>query len=73
MPLDKTQPYGEIYGDADGRHYFQDGAYFDAQGKEIGAKPAKPGRQAKPAEQQAPAAPEDTASQVTSQLGDALA
>lgn len=69
MPLDKTQPYGEIYGDADGRRYFQDGAYFDAQGKEIGAKPAKPGRQAKPAEQQAP---EDTASQVTSQLGDAL-
>lgn len=71
MPLDKTQPYGEIYGDTDGRRFFQDGIYFDAQGKEIGAKPAKPGRQTKPVEQQAPA-PEDTTSQVSSQLGDAL-
>ena len=39
MSLDKTRPYGEVFGDSPYR-YAQDGKYFDAQGNEI--KEAKP-------------------------------
>ena len=35
--LDRSQPYGELFGDFTGRRYEQDGAYFDAAGIEVGA------------------------------------
>ena len=35
--LDRSQPYGELFGDLTGRRYEQDGAYFDAGGIEVGA------------------------------------
>jgi len=35
--LDRSQPYGELFGYLTGRRYEQDGAYFDAGGIEVGA------------------------------------
>src|SRR5574337_154089 len=43
--LDRSKTFGIIFGDEEGRHFEQDGKFFDAQGKEIGA--AKRGRPAK--------------------------
>lgn len=51
--LDKSRSYGEIYGDANGARFVQDGALFDALGNLIGeaAQEAKPrGRRAKSAD-----------------------
>lgn len=35
MKLDRTRPYGEIFGGADGAKYVQDDATFDADGNPI--------------------------------------
>jgi hypothetical protein len=35
--LDRSKPYGELFGDLTGRRYEQEGAYFDAGGSEVGA------------------------------------
>lgn len=42
--LDKQKPYATIHGDTEGRVYEQDGATFDAEGKEWQppASPATP-------------------------------
>jgi len=41
MPLDKSRPYGTVHGDLEGRHFSQDGKYFDASGEEIPDKVIK--------------------------------
>lgn len=38
MKLDKSKPYGTIYGDLDGRAFVQDGRYFNAAGELIGGE-----------------------------------
>ncbi len=52
MALDKTKPYGEVYGQSTVR-YEQDGKQFDVHGDEI-----KPKADAQVAETNAPKAPE---------------
>lgn len=67
--FDKTRDYGEIFGDAEGRRYMQDGAFFDVNGKQVGvandAPKAARGKRAPAVEQ--PAEPTPT-SQVDAQL-----
>jgi hypothetical protein len=36
--LDKSKPYGEVFGDPQGHRYEQDGKLFDALGEEIVVK-----------------------------------
>lgn len=31
--LNRNEPFGQIYGDADGRHFEQDGAFYTQDGK----------------------------------------
>jgi len=38
--LDKKRDHGTIHGDIEGRHFEQDGKFFDAKGDEISAKQA---------------------------------
>lgn len=43
MKLDRTRPYGEIFGDTGGAKYEQDGMTYDAAGEPMGNKAqAKP-------------------------------
>lgn len=35
--LDRNRPYSQVIGDDQGRHYHQDGVYFDHEGNEHGA------------------------------------
>lgn len=37
--LDRTKPFGEVYGDTEGKVYCQDGVYFDCNGLEHGKAP----------------------------------
>ncbi len=47
--LDKKKDFATIHGGGEA-HYFQDGTYFDAEGKELGAKaPAAPKKTTKAA------------------------
>lgn len=70
--LDKTQPFGDIFGDSEGRRYVQDGVYFDANEEPIGALTATKGK-AK-ASKTAPETPagDNQVGQVDAQLGAAL-
>jgi len=56
MSFDKSKPYGNIYGAANGASFEQDGLYYDGDEVLIGdAPPAKAGKAAKAAPVVAPA------------------
>lgn len=59
MALDKSKPYGTIYGDQEGRAFEQDGKYFESSGKPWA--PEKPAEKApaKPAAKPVDAVVED--------------
>lgn len=39
--LDRSRPFGEVFGEHPDHKYVQDGKKFDHQGDEIGGKPEK--------------------------------
>lgn len=63
--LDRTRPFGDVYGDDNGVRYEQDHKQFDAQGKEI--MPPAPPKPDKPA-----AKPRKTAAKKKSTVTDEL-
>jgi hypothetical protein len=70
MPnLDKSKPYGEVYGVHFAR-YEQDGKYFDGDGKELKPEPEKPAKVEKVAKPLPPAENDD---QIARALGGAPA
>lgn len=42
MKLDRTRPYGEIFGGTGGAKYEQDGVMFSANGEALGKPKAEP-------------------------------
>jgi hypothetical protein len=70
MPnLDKSKPYGEVYGVHFAR-FEQDGKYFDGDGKELKPEPEKPAKVEKVTKQLPPAENDD---QIARALGGAPA
>jgi hypothetical protein len=68
--LDRGRPFGEIYGDADGKRFEQDGQFFDGEGKPIAAAPES-AEAPKPKRKPAAAAPAEnleTVDQTAAQL-----
>lgn len=52
--LDRQKPFGEIYGDSEGKRYEQDGEYFRGDGSLWGPpSPPAPEPEAKPVEPEA--------------------
>jgi len=46
--LDLNKPYAQVVGDSEGRYFYQDGAYYTAEGKEWidASAPAAPKKKA---------------------------
>ena len=64
--LDKSRPYGEVYGDANGVRFVQDGLQFDATGNLIG----EPGQETKPRGRRPKAAVMSADEQLAANLGE---
>lgn len=69
MPFDKNKDHGEIFGDSEGRRYFQDGVYYDATGKQVGKAETPAVKAVKPAKAAANTATAPATGQLDAQLG----
>lgn len=72
MPFDKNKDHGEIFGDSEGRRYFQDGVYYDATGKQVGKAETTAVKAVKPAKAAANTTSAPAAGQLDAQLDDEL-
>ena len=64
--------FGDVFGDSEGRRYFQDGVYFDANEEPLDQPAPAAKRAAKAAPKQEAPADAPAAGQVDAQLGAAL-